>query len=89
MSNGVLSAYSNGTGSLIMVNYYRKSGGSLTARLGYERNGTNNWWGYQNMSTVPLHYSQQKGLTAGCSVIFGKLYTSDGSTYATPPVDPC
>ncbi|MFB8082509.1 hypothetical protein [Streptomyces sp. NPDC056013] len=55
MSNGVLSAYSNGTGSLIMVNYYRKSGGSLTARLGYERNGTNNWWTYQNMSTARLH----------------------------------
>ncbi|OKJ52379.1 hypothetical protein AMK27_31775 [Streptomyces sp. CB02009] len=88
MSNGVLSTYA-ATGSYVMVNYYRASGGSLTARLGHERNGTNSWWAYENMSTVPRHYSQQRSLTASCSVIIGKLYTSSGATYATPPVDPC
>ncbi|MFD0141451.1 MULTISPECIES: hypothetical protein [unclassified Streptomyces] len=89
LSNGVLSTYSTSTGNYVHVAYYRKSGGSLTAKLGHERSSVNNWWAYQNMSSVPFHYEQMKGLTASCSPMIGKLYTSAGATYSTPPVDPC
>ncbi|MGW7287578.1 hypothetical protein ACWGH4_19050 [Streptomyces sp. NPDC054847] len=89
LSNGVLSAHTTSRGDYIMVGYYRASGGSLTAKLGWERHSTNNWWAYQNMSNTPFHYDKQTGLTASCSAMIGKLYTSGGSSYATPPVDPC
>lgn len=89
LSNGVLFISTTRTGNYVMVSYYRASGGALTARLGWERSGVNHWWAYRNMSTVPLHYDEQAGITASCSPIIGKLLTSGGSTYATPPVDPC
>ncbi|MFF5977002.1 hypothetical protein ACFY7C_36435 [Streptomyces sp. NPDC012769] len=89
MTNGILSIYPTSNGNAVMVNYYRTGGGALTAKLGYERSSVNSWWAFQNMNTVPFHYSQQKGLTASCSPIIGKLYTSGGATYTTPAADPC
>ncbi|MEV8626496.1 hypothetical protein [Streptomyces sp. NPDC051079] len=89
LSNGVLSAYSTSAGNYIKVNYYRSGGGALTAKLGYERSSVNNWWGFQNMNTVPFHYEQSAGISASCTPMIGKLYTSGGTTYTTPPVDPC
>ncbi|GGT21834.1 hypothetical protein [Streptomyces purpureus] len=89
MSNGILSAYTTNTGNYIKVNYYRTGGGALTAKLGYERHSANNWWGFQNMNSVPFHYEQSTGLTASCSAIIGKLYTSGGATYTTPAAQPC
>ncbi|MFF9870144.1 hypothetical protein ACF1G0_33000 [Streptomyces sp. NPDC013953] len=41
------------------------------------------------MTYTPFHYEESTGNTASCSSMIGKLYTSGGTTYATPPVDPC
>ncbi|MFF7441110.1 hypothetical protein [Streptomyces sp. NPDC008122] len=89
LSNGVLSVSTNTTGTSVGVAYWRSSGGALTAKLGYERNSTNYWFPYRNMSTVPLLYQEQASITASCGAIIGKLYTSGGATYTTPAADPC
>ncbi|MFE3126302.1 hypothetical protein ACFXHD_23100 [Streptomyces hydrogenans] len=89
LGNGVLYISTTKTGNYVLVNYYRASGSALTAKLGWERGGVNNWWANRDMSTVPLHYSKQAGISASCAVIIGKLLTTGGSSYATPPVDPC
>ncbi|MFE3072001.1 hypothetical protein [Streptomyces sp. NPDC059247] len=89
LGNGVLSAYTNNAGNYIKVNYYRTGGGSLTARIGYERLGVNNYWANQNMNLAPFHYERSTALSASCSSIIGKLYTNGGATYTTPAVQPC
>ncbi|MFI9617082.1 hypothetical protein ACIHCM_36410 [Streptomyces sp. NPDC052023] len=77
------------SGNWARVNYYRESGGSLTAKLGYERSGTNVWSASINMSNTPFHYERSWSPSASCAVIYGKLLTSGGTTYVTPPADPC
>jgi hypothetical protein len=89
IGNGVLSVRGIGNGSYYTVNYYRKSGGSLTARNGVERGGTNHWAGFRNMSTTPFHYENSWTLSANCSPVTGKLNTSGGDTYPTPPLPAC
>ncbi|MFE2943359.1 hypothetical protein ACFXKG_30545 [Streptomyces sp. NPDC059255] len=88
LSNGVLAVSGVSDGTYVNVNYYRASGGSLTGRLGWERNGTTTWAANRNMSTVPLHYSNQWGPNASCNPIIGKLNAS-GSVYVTPPLPQC
>lgn len=89
IGNGVLSIYPTSNGTSVYVNYYRTAGGALTAKLGVERGSVNYWWANRNMSTVPFHYSESRSMTASCSVMIGKLYTSGGTTYTTPASDPC
>jgi hypothetical protein len=86
LSNGVLSV--RGSSTYAAVNYYRKSGGSLTGRIGWERNGANTWDSYQDMSAAPFHYFKQWSTSKSCSPLVGKL-NAGGSTYATPPLPSC
>ncbi|MFJ8295364.1 hypothetical protein [Streptomyces sp. NPDC094447] len=79
----------NRTGSLADLAYWRASGGALTAKMGYERNGTNHWFANRNMNTVPLLYQDVTAISASCNAIIGKLYTTGGTTYTTPAIDPC
>ncbi|MCW5254108.1 hypothetical protein [Streptomyces sp. SHP 1-2] len=89
IGNGVLSVRGKGSGNFYTVNYYRKSGGSLTARNGVERGGVNTWAPYVNMSTTPFHYQDDFSLSTNCSSVTGKLNTSSGDTYPTPPLPAC
>ncbi|MFD0150927.1 hypothetical protein ACWGQ4_14240 [Streptomyces sp. NPDC055721] len=89
LDNGILSMSTTTTGNYVSVNYYRTKSGSLTAKLGYERSSVNYWWANQNMTTAPFHYNKSSGISASCSAIIGKLYTSGGVTYTTPASDPC
>lgn len=88
LSNGVLSVSGLGNGTFVRVVYYRKSGGSLTGRVGWERNGRNTWDAYRNMRTVPFHYEEQWGTSKSCNAYIGKL-NAGGSTYTTPPLPQC
>lgn len=89
LDNGVLSVRTVSAGNYITVNYYRKSGGSLSAKLGYERSGSSTYSSYINMSTAPFHYERSWSVSASCSVVYGKLLTSGGTLYVTPAADPC
>jgi lipid-binding SYLF domain-containing protein len=89
IGNGVLSVRGNSGNSYYTVNYYRSGGGSLTARNGVERSGTNTWAGYRNMSNTPFHYENSFTLGASCSSVIGKLNTTSGDTYPTPPLPRC
>ncbi|MET8974652.1 hypothetical protein ABZX85_03445 [Streptomyces sp. NPDC004539] len=71
------------------MNYYRTGGNSLSARLGYERSGSSVYSGFINMSSAPFHYERTWTVGASCSAFYGKLVTSGGTTYITPPADPC
>ncbi len=62
---------------------------SLTARNGIERSGTNHWAAYRNKGTVPFHYENSWTLSASCNAVTGKLNTSGGDTYPTPPLPAC
>lgn len=46
LSNGVLSVQTVSAGNYVAVNYYRSSGGSLSAKLGYERSGSTTYSSY-------------------------------------------
>ncbi|MGW9376885.1 hypothetical protein ACWHAO_02270 [Streptomyces albidoflavus] len=87
IGNGVLTV--RGSSTYITVNYYRKSGGSLTARNGMERNGSNTWASYRNMNNTPFHYTNSFSLSSSCKSVIGKLNTSAGDTYPTPAYPPC
>ncbi|WP_328884722.1 hypothetical protein [Streptomyces sp. NBC_00299] len=89
ISNGVLSVRTVSAGNYITVNYYRGSGGSLSAKLGYERSGNSTYSGYINMSNTPFHYERNWSVSANCSAVYGKLLTSGGTLYVTPAADPC
>ncbi|MEU6884701.1 hypothetical protein ABZ918_05665 [Streptomyces viridosporus] len=89
LSNGVLSVHTVKDGSHVRVNYYRTGGGSLTAKLGYERSGTSVFSANINMSTAPFHYERSWSTSTSCSAFYGKLLTSGGTLYITPPADPC
>ncbi|MFE9629240.1 hypothetical protein [Streptomyces sp. NPDC006527] len=89
LSNGVLYVGTVSAGNWIHVNYYRSSGGSLSAKLGYERSGSSVYSSYINMSTTPSHYERTWSVSASCAVVYGKLLTSGGTLYVTPAADPC
>ncbi|MFB8771465.1 hypothetical protein [Streptomyces broussonetiae] len=89
LSNGVLSLRTVSAGNYITVNYYRSSGSSLSAKLGYERSGSSVYSSYINMSTTPFHYERSWSVSASCAVVYGKLLTSGGTLYVTPAADPC
>jgi hypothetical protein len=89
LSNGVLSVHTVSAGNYITVTYYRSSGGSLSAKLGYERSGSSIYSSYINMSTAPQYYERSWSVSASCAVVYGKLATSGGSLYVTPAADPC
>jgi hypothetical protein len=89
LDNGVLSVRTVSAGNYITVNYYRSSGGSLSAKLGYERSGRSIYSSSINMSTTPRHYSHEWSVSASCAVVYGKLLTSGGTLYVTPAADPC
>ncbi|MEV5436512.1 hypothetical protein AB0K80_10815 [Streptomyces sp. NPDC052682] len=89
LSNGVLSVGTVSAGNWVSVNYYRKDGGSLSAKLGYERSGSTVYSSYINMSTAPMHYERSWSYSASCAVVYGKLLTSGGTLYITPAADPC
>jgi hypothetical protein len=89
LSNGVLSVRTVSAGNYAAVNYYRKDGGSLSAKLGYERSGSTTYSSYINMSTTPFHYERSWSYSASCAVVYGKLLTSGGTLYITPAADPC
>ncbi|GGX24614.1 hypothetical protein [Streptomyces lomondensis] len=88
LSNGYLSIHLANSGTYVHVGYYRKSGGSLTGKLGWERGGTNHWSSSINMSKTPFHYDESWSASKSCSATYGKLYAS-GQTYATPPAYNC
>ncbi|SMF59208.1 hypothetical protein SAMN02745830_04676 [Streptomyces sp. Amel2xC10] len=77
------------TGNYVAVNYYRSGGGSLTAKLGYERSGSSTYSSNINMSNAPFHYERSWSPSASCSAVYGKLLTSGGTLYLTPAADPC
>ncbi|GAA4043867.1 hypothetical protein GCM10022233_11430 [Streptomyces shaanxiensis] len=89
LDNGVLSVSTTSAGNYVDVNYYRTGGGSLSAKLGYERSGNSVYSGFINMSNTPFHYSRSWSPSASCAAFYGKLVTSGGTTYITPPADPC
>lgn len=89
ISNGVLYIGTVSAGNYAAVNYYRSEGGSLSAKLGYERSGSSIYSSYINMSDTPRHYERNWSFSASCSVIYGKLLTSGGTLYVTPAADPC
>jgi hypothetical protein len=89
LSNGVLSVQTVSAGNYVAVNYYRSSGGSLSAKLGYERSGSTTYSSYIDMSAAPRHYERSWSFSASCSAIYGKLLTSGGTLYVTPAADPC
>ncbi len=89
LSNGVLSVRTQTSGNYVTVNYYRTGGSSLSARLGYERSGSSVYSGFINMTSAPFHYERSWNVSASCSAFYGKLVTSGGTTYITPPADPC
>lgn len=89
IGNGALSVRGGSDNSYYTVNYYRHDGGSLTARNGVERNRTNRWASFRNMNKVPFHYEDSFSLGASCSSVTGKLNTSGGDTYPTPPLPRC
>jgi hypothetical protein len=89
LSNGILSVRTVSAGNYVAVNYYRTGGSTLTAKLGYERNGSNTWSGFITMNQTPFHYERSWSPSASCSVVYGKLLTSGGTTYVTPAADPC
>ncbi|MGW9499015.1 hypothetical protein ACWG5P_32470 [Streptomyces prasinus] len=88
IGNGILSVRKAGN-TYFTTNYYRQDGGALTARNGVERSGTNHWAAFRNMGTVPFHYDNSWTLSASCSAVTGKLNTSGGDTYPTPPLPAC
>lgn len=88
LSNGYLSIHLANTGSSVHVGYYRKSGGSLSGQLGYERGGSTVWSSSINMSSTPFHYDRTWSAGSSCSATYGKLYAG-GSTYVTPPAYNC
>ncbi|WP_158712252.1 hypothetical protein [Streptomyces sp. NRRL F-5135] len=88
ITNGTLSVAGKSDGSYVHVNYYRKSGGSLSGRVGWERNGSTTWSAKINMSNTPFHYSEQWGSSRSCNPFIGKL-NAGGGTYVTPPLPQC
>lgn len=88
LSNGVLTVAGTGDGKSVEVDYYRKNGGALTGRVGWERSGRNTWGSWKNMNTTPFHYWEQWATSASCSPFIGKLQAG-GDTYATPPLPRC
>lgn len=88
LSNGVLTVSATDRGASVLVDYYRKGGGSTSGRLGYERNGNNKWGRWQDMTTTPLFYSDQFRASASCSPVIGKL-NSGRDTFATPALPTC
>ncbi|GFE17126.1 hypothetical protein Sgleb_51730 [Streptomyces glebosus] len=87
ISNGVLLMNSTGKGTYIDVSYDKKSGGSVSCKVGYLRSGTNHWSSTKKCSTS-LIASKQWSPSASCSPDVGLLY-SGGSTYQTPPMRKC
>jgi hypothetical protein len=89
LDNGVLSVGTVSAGNYVRVNYYRTGGGSLSAKLGYECSGSSVYSGFINMNNTPFHYERSWSPSASCAAFYGKLVTSGGTTYITPPADPC
>ncbi|BCK71433.1 hypothetical protein Srufu_053860 [Streptomyces libani subsp. rufus] len=87
ISNGVLLMNSTGKGTYIGVSYDKKSGGSVSCKVGYLRSGTNHWSSTKKCSTS-LIASKQWSPSASCSPDVGLLH-SGGSTYQTPPTRKC
>ncbi|MGM0350876.1 hypothetical protein [Streptomyces sp. Adlamb9] len=83
LSNGILTVHQGGSGT-VGTSYYKKSGSTVSAKLGYSRGGTSHY-----ASAVSIGSGQTKshtwslGADAYCSNIFG-LMNSGGSTYQTP-----
>ncbi|GAA5613278.1 hypothetical protein Spla01_04451 [Streptomyces platensis] len=87
ISNGVLLMNSTGKGTYLDVSYDKKSGGSISRKVGYPRSGTNHWSSTKKCSTSPIA-SKQWPPSASCSPDVGLLY-SGGRTYQTPPKRKC
>lgn len=88
LDNGFLSIHLANKGTSVHVGYYRKSGGSLTGKLGYERGGSTVYSSNINMSNTPFHYDKTWSAGSTCNATYGKLYAG-GSTYITPPAYNC
>ncbi|SED27182.1 hypothetical protein SAMN04490357_4344 [Streptomyces misionensis] len=82
LDNGILSVHQASNG-VVGTEYYKKSGSTISAKLGYSRSGTSHY-----ASAVSIGSGQTKrvtwslGASAYCSNIIGLM--SAGSTYQTP-----
>jgi hypothetical protein len=82
LDNGILTIH-QGSSGVIGTSYYKRSGSTISAKLGYSRSGTSHY-----ASAVSISSGQTKaktwslGASAYCSNIIGLM--SAGSTYQTP-----
>ncbi|WP_371670157.1 hypothetical protein OG985_22500 [Streptomyces sp. NBC_00289] len=82
LDNGILAVHQSSSGN-VGTEYYKKSGSTISIKLGYSRSGTSHY-----ASAVSISSGQTKrntwslGASAYCSNIIGLM--SAGSTYQTP-----